>query len=63
MQAVVAQHLFKPLGADEDGLAGAENVLQRIVDHGHQGNDAAEGDDDKSRKNQKPGTIVLPFFH
>jgi len=49
MQAMVAQHLFEPFGADVNSLTRPKDILDRIVDYGHQWNDSAKGNDDKCR--------------
>jgi len=49
MQAFVGQHFLEPLGADKDALTRPPDVLKRIIDHGHQWNYGAEGNDDKNR--------------
>ena len=49
MQAMVAQHLFEPFGADENALARSKDILDGIVDHSHQWDERAKGDDDKCR--------------
>jgi hypothetical protein len=60
---MVGQHLLEPFRAHEDGVARAEDILDGVVDHGHQRDDGAEGHDDKNRQHQKPGLVVFPFFH
>jgi hypothetical protein len=63
MQAIVVQHLLEPIGSDEDVRARPYDILNRIIDHGHQWDDGAEGDKRTDRYHQKPGFIILPLIH
>ena len=55
----VGEDFGEPLGADPKALVGAEDVLDRIVDHGHQRDDRGKGDQDQDRKDEEPGAVVL----
>ena len=59
VQILVGQHLREPVGADPDPVGGAEDVLERVVDHGHQRDDRAERDQQEHRQDQEPGAVVL----
>ena len=63
MKAIVTQHFLEPFESDEYGLTRTEDVLNGIVDYGHQRYEGTKGHDNKSGQNQKPGLVVLPLFH
>ena len=49
VQAIVGEHLLEPFGTHEDALSRPENILDRVVDHRHERDDGAEGNDDENR--------------
>ena len=63
MKALIGQHLPEPFGAHKNRLPGPKNILDGIIDHRHQGNNGAEGDDHKNRQHQQPSSVIWPFFH
>ena len=63
VQVAVGQHLGEPVSADPDPVGGAEDVLEGVVDHGHQGDDRAERHQQEHRQDQQPRSVVLGLVH
>src|SRR5690606_21370421 len=58
----VGEHLLEPFPADEQTVPRTKDVLYRIVDHGHHGDDRVERDDQDNGQHQQPCAILL-FTH
>ncbi len=63
VQTRVLQDLPEPVGADEIATGLVEDVLHRIVDHGHHRDNRAECHQQKHRHHQPPGLVVLNLTH
>ena len=63
VEIAVAQDLREPVGADPDPVGRAEDVLERVVDHGHQRDDRAERHQQEDREDQQPGAVVVRLVH
>ncbi len=61
MEPGIGKYLLEPFYAHENAMARAEDVLDRIIHHGHQWDDGAERHDDENRQDEKPGFVVFPF--
>ncbi len=58
VQLLVAHHGGKPFGADEHAPLGRDDVLHRVVHHGHQRQDGREGHAQNHGQDQEPGFLV-----
>ena len=61
MKILIAHDGSKPFSANKNPPLRRNDVLYRIVDNRHQGQDGREGDTDDHRQHQQPGLLVHGF--
>ncbi|MNZ84933.1 hypothetical protein D3C78_1037060 [compost metagenome] len=63
VQTRILQHLAIPVGTDEVAAGLVENILYRVIDHGHHRDHSAEGHQQEHRQHQPPGLVVGHLVH